>query len=103
MNTSLNTSIEPQFLTIDGLRIRCCDSGGSREQTDHRDHRDQRDLNDKHGVPREPCGPRADAVKHTREPIDMWEGCRGMIKDSDVDPIRQPPLFPARRREFGRA
>ena len=33
MNTSLNTSIEPQFLTIDGLRIRCCDSGGSREPT----------------------------------------------------------------------
>jgi pimeloyl-ACP methyl ester carboxylesterase len=33
MSTPLTTSIEPRFLTIDGLRIRCCDSGGSREPT----------------------------------------------------------------------
>ena len=31
MNTSLTTSIEPQFRTIDGLRIRYADSGGSHE------------------------------------------------------------------------
>src|SRR5262245_60026719 len=33
MSTSLTTSIEPQFRTIDGLRIRYADSGGSGEQT----------------------------------------------------------------------
>ena len=31
MNTSQTTSIEPQFRTIDGLRIRYADSGGSKE------------------------------------------------------------------------
>jgi pimeloyl-ACP methyl ester carboxylesterase len=31
MNTSLTTSIKPQFRTIDGLRIRCAESGGSQE------------------------------------------------------------------------
>jgi pimeloyl-ACP methyl ester carboxylesterase len=33
MNTSPATSIEPQFRTIDGLKIRCADSGGSQERT----------------------------------------------------------------------
>ena len=33
MSTLLNTSITPQFRTIDGLRIRYADSGGSREPT----------------------------------------------------------------------
>src|SRR5262245_2258890 len=33
MNTSLNTSIKPQFRTIDGVRIRYADSGGSQEPT----------------------------------------------------------------------
>src|SRR5262249_18965473 len=33
MSTLLNTSIPPQFRTIDGLRIRYADSGGSREPT----------------------------------------------------------------------
>jgi pimeloyl-ACP methyl ester carboxylesterase len=33
MNTSLTTSIEPQFMTIDGLNIRFADSGGSHEPT----------------------------------------------------------------------
>jgi pimeloyl-ACP methyl ester carboxylesterase len=32
MNTSLTTSIEPQFRTIDGLRIRYAASGGSQER-----------------------------------------------------------------------
>jgi pimeloyl-ACP methyl ester carboxylesterase len=32
MNTSQASSIEPQFRTIDGLRIRYADSGGSKEQ-----------------------------------------------------------------------
>ena len=31
MSTSLNTSIKPQFRTIDGLRIRYADCGGSQE------------------------------------------------------------------------
>src|SRR5215468_6722577 len=31
MNTSLNTSIKPQFRTIDGLKIRYADSGGAQE------------------------------------------------------------------------
>jgi len=31
MNLSLTASIEPQFHTIDGIRIRYADSGGSRE------------------------------------------------------------------------
>jgi pimeloyl-ACP methyl ester carboxylesterase len=31
MSTSLNTTIEPRFRTIDGLRIRYADSGGSEE------------------------------------------------------------------------
>ena len=31
MSISLTTSIEPQFRTIDGLRIRYADSGGSQE------------------------------------------------------------------------
>jgi pimeloyl-ACP methyl ester carboxylesterase len=31
MSTSLNTSIKPQFQTIDGLRIRYADSGGPKE------------------------------------------------------------------------
>ena len=31
MSTSQSTSIEPQFRTIDGLRIRYADSGGSKE------------------------------------------------------------------------
>src|SRR5262245_35922693 len=31
MSTSLATSIKPQFRTIDGLRIRYADSGGSKE------------------------------------------------------------------------
>jgi pimeloyl-ACP methyl ester carboxylesterase len=33
MSTSLTASIEPRFRTIDGLRIRCADSGGAREHT----------------------------------------------------------------------
>jgi len=33
MSTSPSTSIEPEFRTIDGLRIRTADSGGSREPT----------------------------------------------------------------------
>src|SRR3954452_437229 len=33
MTTSLNTSIKPQFRTIDGLRIRYADSGGPDEPT----------------------------------------------------------------------
>jgi pimeloyl-ACP methyl ester carboxylesterase len=33
MSTSLNISIKPQFRTIDGLRIRYADSGGSQEPT----------------------------------------------------------------------
>jgi pimeloyl-ACP methyl ester carboxylesterase len=33
MNTSLNASIEPQFRTIDGVRVRYADSGGSQEPT----------------------------------------------------------------------
>ena len=33
MNTSLNTLITPQFRTIDGLKIRYADSGGSQEPT----------------------------------------------------------------------
>jgi pimeloyl-ACP methyl ester carboxylesterase len=32
MNSSLTASIEPQFRTIDGLKIRCADSGGSHER-----------------------------------------------------------------------
>jgi len=32
MNTSLNATIEPRFRTIDGLRIRYADSGGSEER-----------------------------------------------------------------------
>jgi pimeloyl-ACP methyl ester carboxylesterase len=32
MNTSLTTSIEPRFRTIDGVRIRYADSGGSQER-----------------------------------------------------------------------
>jgi pimeloyl-ACP methyl ester carboxylesterase len=31
MDTSPSTSIEPHFRTIDGLKIRCADSGGSKE------------------------------------------------------------------------
>jgi pimeloyl-ACP methyl ester carboxylesterase len=33
MNTSLNASIDPQFRTIDGVRVRYADSGGSQEPT----------------------------------------------------------------------
>ena len=33
MNTSLTASIEPQFRTIDGLRIRCADTGGQHDST----------------------------------------------------------------------
>jgi pimeloyl-ACP methyl ester carboxylesterase len=33
MNTSLTASIEPQFRSIDGLKIRCADTGGSQETT----------------------------------------------------------------------
>jgi pimeloyl-ACP methyl ester carboxylesterase len=33
VSTSLTASIEPQFRTLDGLRIRCADSGGSEERT----------------------------------------------------------------------
>src|SRR5262245_31773456 len=33
MSTSLSTSIEPQFRTVDGLRIRYADSGSARETT----------------------------------------------------------------------
>jgi pimeloyl-ACP methyl ester carboxylesterase len=33
MNTSLNASIEPQFRTIDGVRVRYADGGGSQEPT----------------------------------------------------------------------
>jgi pimeloyl-ACP methyl ester carboxylesterase len=33
MSTSATTSIQPQFRTLDGLRIRCADSGGSPEPT----------------------------------------------------------------------
>jgi pimeloyl-ACP methyl ester carboxylesterase len=33
MSTSQSTSIRPQFQTIDGLRVRYADSGGSQERT----------------------------------------------------------------------
>ena len=33
MNTSLTTSITPQFRMIDGVKIRYADSGGSQEPT----------------------------------------------------------------------
>jgi pimeloyl-ACP methyl ester carboxylesterase len=33
MNPPLSISIEPRFRTVDGVRIRCADSGGSRETT----------------------------------------------------------------------
>ena len=33
MTTSLTTSIKPQFRTIDGVKIRYADSGGSQEPT----------------------------------------------------------------------
>jgi hypothetical protein len=33
MSTPLTTSMEPQFRSIDGLKIRCADSGSSQEST----------------------------------------------------------------------
>jgi hypothetical protein len=33
MSTPLTTSMEPQFRSIDGLKIRYADSGGSQEST----------------------------------------------------------------------
>src|SRR5215467_3586226 len=33
MSTSLTTSIEPRFRTIDGLNVRCADSGGRHDAT----------------------------------------------------------------------
>ena len=40
------------------------------------------------------AGRTADAIKHLRRAIDMWEGCRDMAAaDSDFDPIRDEPAF----------
>ena len=63
---------------------------------------DQRDFYDNTACRESLAGRRPDAVRHTRQAIDMWEGCRGVAKDSDFDPIRQSALLPARSREFER-
>jgi hypothetical protein len=65
-------------------------------------HRDQGNLHDNVACRESPAGRSADPVKHVRQAIDIWEGCRGMAnEDSDFDAIRQSARFPARRREFG--
>jgi tetratricopeptide (TPR) repeat protein len=40
------------------------------------------------------AGEPAEAIRHLRRAIEMWEGCSDMAKqDSDFDPIRGDPAF----------